>query len=258
MLKSAFKNKPHQAPEHVLDRRLNPEYEFLNQHPRGFPTLAERYTEGSVEIHVHLTSGAGQYCAVFYRAVVDESLREAFIVNAKSRQIYGSGNEIKMPMFLDVSKAIKQSQKMIRTVKVPSLVRLQALNLCADRLCHVPQHVPDTVCVPVLGFRAEGESCFAIRGTAASGDETPREMIQNSPIVVERVAQAQGNVLRGDSDVATDAPGVLQSFMLEIVNNYTRLRKPKGQDVLPKHIHVLVRPPKFGLETVLKSPHCGR
>ena len=49
--KSLFEGEPCQIGEGFLDRKLNSEYEFLSRYPSGYPTLAERYTEGSNEIH---------------------------------------------------------------------------------------------------------------------------------------------------------------------------------------------------------------
>ncbi len=80
---SIFQDEPCQFIEHILDRKINFEYEFVNQYPSGFPTLAERYTECSEEIHVHLTVRDCKYCAVFYRPFMDEAVSQTNRLSAE-------------------------------------------------------------------------------------------------------------------------------------------------------------------------------
>ena len=256
-MQSPFEDKPRQVGENFLDRTFNSEYEFMNRYPSGFPTLAESYTEGSNEIHVHLTVRDCEYCAVFYRAAMDETVGEPILVNAEGRQIDGRSDQIEVPMLLNVSKTTEQSQKTARTMKVRSMVRLQLLNSCDDGRLDSLQLTSDVLGVPIFRLPTQREAGLSAGLTPASDDEAPSEMIQHTAIVVEGIAKAERNRLGRRRDLSPDAPRVLQTFVLEIVNNYTWLRPPEGYDVLPKGIHVLVRPPELRLEAIVKSPHCS-
>jgi len=262
---SPFKGAPCQSGDDFLDRKLNPEYEFLNRYPSGFPTLAERYTEGCYELHVHMTGCPREYCAVFYRSQMDKVVGEKPLINTECRQIDRCNDQVEMSVLLDVSKSIEQPQKIIhaaerivRTFKVLSVVRLQPLNCCTDRPIHSGKLGPDALGIPISRLSAQGEGGFAGGFPFAGNDEVPGEVIQNPTIVVECVAEAQGNLLGRSSDLAIDAPRVLQSFTLEIVNNYAWLHQPEANDASAKGLHVLVRPRKFGLGAMLKLPHAAR
>jgi len=256
---SIFQDEPCQFIEHILDRKIDFEYEFVNQYPSGFPTLAERYTECSEEIHVHLTVRDCKYCAVFYRPFMDEAVSQTNRLSAECGEINRCSDKVEMSVLLNVSKTIEQSQNIVRTLKVFSMVRLQLLNSCANLAIQSPlnsrQLISDAVGVPISRFPAQRESSFASGCAFTSEDQVPSKMIQDTAIVVQGVSKAEGNFLGRDSDLAINAPCVLQSFALEIVNNYTWLRLPEGKDFLPQGIHVRVRPYQLGLETVRESSH---
>jgi hypothetical protein len=55
------------------------------------------------------------------------------LINTECRQIKGRSDQIEVPVLLDVSKTIKKSEKMIRTARIHSPVRLQFLDSCLDR-----------------------------------------------------------------------------------------------------------------------------
>jgi hypothetical protein len=81
-------------------------------------------------------------------------------------------------------------------------------------------------------------------------------MIQGSAPIVERVTETERKLLGRRMNLAADAPRMLQSFSLEIVNNCAWLRPAEQHDVLPKGIHVLVRPYLLGLKTTRRYHKC--
>lgn len=245
---SIFEGEPCQFAEDIFDRQLDSENEFIHLFPSGFPTLAERYAERGNEIHVHFSLCEREYCAVFYRPVVNNAFDQLAVIRAECRKIDGGGDKVEMPVLFDISKTIKKSEKIVRTVRTQSVVRLQALDSCLYGCVHSTQLLANTVGVERGFLIAQGKSGERRGSLAVSDDEISREMIQGSSEVVKGIAQAERQALRRSINIAADAPGMLQSFALEIVNNYTWFRLTEVNDFFPKRAHVIVRPYELGLK----------
>jgi hypothetical protein len=232
----------------VFDRKLDPGHEFVHNFPRGYPTLAERYTERSKELHIHFSFCDRQYCAVFYRPIVDEVVAQLARVDVERGEINGSSHEIELPVLLPVSKTIEKMEKVIRTVRTHSLVRLKALDLCLHRRIHSGNLALD-VLSPESALPTAYWETSERRGPHPVGtNEVAGQVVENTTKVVQGVTESERKLLGRRTDLTLDAPRMLQAFSLEIVNNYTWLRATKVNDVPAKGLHVLVRPYLLGLK----------
>lgn len=246
--------KPSQLSDCFFDRKLDSEYDFVHQFPRGFPTLAERYTKCREEIHIHLTVGGSKYCAVFYRPIVDKAASQFAGINGEGSQVNTGRNQVEVPVLLDVSKTIEKAEKIVRTFRTLSAVRLQHIDACPNPIVHPGQLVGDPASFPVARVSDNRESGSSGWCSVIGDDQILREMVQHAPKVKEGISEPKGDTCGRYSGIALDAPSVLQTFTLEIMNNYARIGGPKRGDFLPKGLHLIVRPYLLGLKTAEHRP----
>jgi hypothetical protein len=96
---SRLQNEVSQLVENVLYRKLDPDEDFVNNFPGGYPTLAERYAKRSKEIHVHYSFCGRQYCAVFYRPLIDRAFSEECLINVECCKVYDAAIKLKYRCF---------------------------------------------------------------------------------------------------------------------------------------------------------------
>lgn len=252
-VRSSTRKKTGEFLKDGFNRKLDVEDDFVHRFPSGIPTLAESYAEHRVEIHIHVSLASGQYCAVFYRPLVDKKLGHSFGVRSnQSRGFKRGDNEVEMPVLLNVSKTIEQEKKTVRTVGITSVVRLQPFYRCLDSREHSGHLGLDRLGVEDRPSITDGESGTSSRLSAADRNQLPSKMIENAPEIEQRVSETQGN--RGGRRVhlPPDAPSVIKSFSVEIINNYARLRPSEGHQIVAERIELLVCPYQLGL----KAKHC--
>jgi hypothetical protein len=247
---SLFECIPSQFSEDVFDRKLDPEYEFAHKFTRGYPTLAERYAERRNELHVHFAFCDCQYCAVFYRPLMDKGVTQKGVINAECSEIDGCRDQVEMAMLLDVSQTVEESEMVVRAIRTRSVVRLQFLDSCPHRGAQSGHSTLDAFRREIIGACADGESGLTARGGTVRDDKLPREIVQSAAKIAENITEAERKLLGRHVRLTANAPRMLRSFGIKIVNNHTWIRKTESADGETKGVHVLVRPYQLGLETV--------
>ena len=236
-----------------FDHQFDLEHGYVHRFPSGLRTLAERYAERWVEIHVHFSLDAGEYCAVFYRPVVDEQVAEQLRLRGNQPSEFNRGSDkVEVAVLLDVSKTIEQEKETIGTIRIPSLARLQFIDDCSDFAFHSGDR-PIAVLMDCAGRLFTDREPRVLSGLiSALDDQLPGEMIEGGPKVKEGITEAQGNAARRSERLTDDVPSVIESLSVEIVNNYARLRLAEAEsvNVVPKGVQVLVRPYVLGLMPV--------
>jgi hypothetical protein len=71
--------------------------------------LAERYSERRNEIHVHLTFCDREYCAVFYRPLMDKAFSQTCA--GKCGEINGCGDQVEVSMLLNIPRRLRSPRK---------------------------------------------------------------------------------------------------------------------------------------------------
>jgi hypothetical protein len=244
----SFQRNPGELQENILYRELDPDEYFVNNFASGYPTLAERYTKRSKELHVHLSFCGREYCAVFYRPLVNEALGKERIIDIECCKVYGCSDQVEMPVLLNVSERVQQSKKMLRVHSIPSVVRLKLLNLCPHRFGHTSNGLLNSVRCERLGLLTNRESRSVVGFPFVGEYEIPSQMVENSTKIIQSVTEPERKLLGRRVRLTADAPRMLQAFTLEIVNNYTWLRRAEFADGETKGVHVLVRPYCLGLK----------
>jgi hypothetical protein len=158
-----------------------------------------------------------------------------------------------MPVLFNISKTIKQNEKMVVTKGIPSLVRLQPLYRCLNGQAHTGDLLLDPSRLKVSGMLADWEGGLASGLSAADQHQLPSEMIEASSHVVQHVSQTERDRHGRRFRLPFNAPDMLKSFSVEIVNNYARLRLVEGKQIIAKKIEMLVRPYILGLKTKVQG-----
>ena len=210
----ASEERVHQRREHLVDDVSVEALKcagdrFAQESDRG--TLAEAYVEGRCEIHAHFRAGTvegrifGDWCAAIEKAEKALDLVNTDAVGFEERQsgevVQGGG--MRKPMLFYDLKLIKLPEG-VAVEPVPSLVRLQPLDLCLREWINAPEHVVQFARILLLkdgkrgtALNVGGERSFGVRQSKLEG-----EIVEGGAEVVDAVssdeAQAGG---RGRDDL---------------------------------------------------------
>ena len=238
-----------------------------------WPRIAERYMAGDLQIHLHLRLSEpkiGDFCTVLERSEVDS----VAFPDSEATEIYREGGT--QPLFAPrlrhgTGECPHEAQTLMtvytgqfvedQKVVVSTLVRLQLMDSCAYLRVHRPDLVhtrPDVVPAggtPVgllegLPIATDREADRPLGGVAgALGGESPGEVVQSAPHVLERVsddyAEKRRRLLKNLS-----IKDVLATVRVGLVGNSIRLYSVEGGKLVAENFQMLTCPTQLEAGTI--------
>ncbi len=206
----------------------------------------DRYMRGEAELHMH-TRGRfvgldhHEHCFVFQRGAKGNIPGRCDLVVAAGRAKQDWGNESVLVADVEVVKYPEPGLVCV----VPSVVRLQSVNLCDDRLAH-SAYLVSTLPQPHIPVLEYGELGAVGRLIAADLNELPGQVIQATSQIVENVADQDAPLNEVWQGVELDPHQVLSSIVLYIEPELVGFRSDPGIDLRLEVLNVFVCPVDLG------------
>lgn len=191
----------------------------------AWPTLLEEYVEGELEVHVHFQPKAGlagtkdlsytgDFCAAFqWPRVQFDDLKEAAFRFLDGRLVLDEAGKLDWDnddpwsaMLVPVPHFVQDSELVALGASLPTVIRLQRLEVCDEAWGHSPELVPANrrpilrvkdageVDVPPLGERPGGWDRLRRRWPGVLGGQRPDEVVEDASEVVDRVADEEAEL----------------------------------------------------------------